>query len=117
MLRGGAFKPRTSPHSFQGLGDEGLELIREVRQTTGLLVVTEAMDTDQVESVSAVCDIIQICSRNMSNYSLLVKVARTGKPVLLKRGYMATIDEFILASDGTDTTTTSPGAICGTFSV
>ena len=99
ILRGGAFKPRTSPHSFQGLGDEGLELIREVRESTGLLIVTEAMDTDQVERVSEASDIIQIGSRNMSNFSLLVKVARTGKPVLLKRGYMATIDEFILASE------------------
>ncbi len=99
ILRGGAFKPRTSPHSFQGLGDQGLELIREVQKSTGLLIVTEVIDTDQVESVSAVCDIIQIGSRNMSNFSLLVKVARTGKPVLLKRGYMATIDEFILASE------------------
>lgn len=99
VLRGGAFKPRTSPHSFQGLGAEGLELIRELRQSTQMLIVTEAMDTDQVEPVSQVCDIIQIGARNMSNFSLLVKAARTGKPVLLKRGYMATIDEFILASE------------------
>lgn len=99
VLRGGAFKPRTSPHSFQGLGTVGLELIRELRKSTQMLIVTEAMDTDQVELVSQVCDIIQIGSRNMSNFSLLVKVARTGKPVLLKRGFMATIDEFILASE------------------
>jgi 3-deoxy-7-phosphoheptulonate synthase len=99
ILRGGAFKPRTSPHAFQGLGEEGLELIREVRQATGLLIVTEAMDTETVDKVVEVCDIIQIGARNMANFSLLKKVGKIGKPVLLKRGYMATIDEFVLAAE------------------
>ena len=99
ILRGGAFKPRTSPHAFQGLGEKGLELIKEVKQATGLLIVTEAMDTETVDAVAAVCDIIQIGTRNMANYSLLKKVGNTGKPVLLKRGFMATIDEFVNAAE------------------
>ena len=99
ILRGGAYKPRTSPHAFQGLGEEGLVLIQEVRKATGLLIITEAMDTETVEAVAAVCDIIQIGARNMSNFSLLKKVGKIGKPVFLKRGYMATIDEFVLAAE------------------
>jgi 3-deoxy-7-phosphoheptulonate synthase len=99
ILRGGAYKPRTSPHAFQGLGEAGLALIQEIRQITGLLTVTEAMDTETVEKVCAVCDIVQIGARNMANYSLLKKIGKTGKPVLLKRGYMATIDELVLAAE------------------
>jgi len=99
ILRGGAYKPRTSPHAFQGLGEEGLTLIQEVRLATGLLIITEVMDTETLEKVGAVCDIIQIGARNMSNFSLLKKVGKFGKPVMLKRGYMATIDEFVLAAE------------------
>jgi 3-deoxy-7-phosphoheptulonate synthase len=99
ILRGGAYKPRTSPYTFQGLGEEGLGLIREVKAATGLLIVTEVMDTDTADAVCQVCDMVQIGARNMTNYSLLKKVGKTGKPVLLKRGYMATIEEFILAAE------------------
>jgi len=99
VLRGGAYKPRTSPNAFQGLREEGLELIREVKNATGLLIVTEAMDTDTLDAVCEVCDIIQIGTRNMANYSLLKKVGKTGKPVLLKRGFMATIQEFVQAAE------------------
>jgi 3-deoxy-7-phosphoheptulonate synthase len=99
ILRGGAYKPRTSPHAFQGLQEAGLELIKEVRDTTGLLIVTEAMDTETVDAVCEACDIVQIGTRNMTNYSLLKKVGRTGKPVLLKRGFMSTIQEFVQAAE------------------
>jgi 3-deoxy-7-phosphoheptulonate synthase len=99
ILRGGAYKPRTSPHAFQGLHEAGLELIKEVKAATGMLIVTEAMDTETVDAVAEVCDIIQIGARNMSNYSLLKKAGKIGKPVLLKRGFMATIHEFVQASE------------------
>jgi 3-deoxy-7-phosphoheptulonate synthase len=99
ILRGGAFKPRTSPYKFQGMGEEGLKLLGNIRKETGLTVVTEVMDTRQVELVAAYADILQIGSRNMHNYPLLKEVGKIKKPVLLKRGMMATIDEFLLAAE------------------
>jgi len=99
MLRGGAFKPRTSPYSFQGLGKEGLEMLRRARENTGLSVVSEVMDTRQVETVSRYADMLQIGSRNMQNFPLLKEAGRTSKPILLKRGMMATIDEYLHAAE------------------
>jgi len=99
ILRGGAFKPRTSPYSFQGLGEEGLKLLAHARDETGLAVVTEALDPAGVELVSRYADIIQIGARNMQNYSLLRAAGRAGKPVLLKRGLSATLRELLLAAE------------------
>lgn len=99
VLRGGAFKPRTSPYSFQGLGKRGLELLAKAREETGLLVVTEAMDSEDVDLVANYADIIQVGARNMQNYSLLKRVGRARKPVLLKRGIAATITELLLAAE------------------
>lgn len=99
ILRGGAFKPRTSPYDFQGLGEEGLELLELARKETGLPVVTEAMDTRMVEKIAGFADMVQIGSRNMHNYPLLKEAGRCGKPVLLKRGMMATIEEFLMAAE------------------
>ena len=101
MLRGGAFKPRTSPHSFPGLGAEGLALLREAREITGLPVVTEVLDPRDIEAVVDAADMIQIGTRNMSNGALLREVANLGggRPVLLKRGFGATIDEWLDAAD------------------
>jgi 3-deoxy-7-phosphoheptulonate synthase len=99
ILRGGAFKPRSSPYSFQGLGEEGLKMLSAVRAETGLPVVTEVMDTRQVELVNKYADMIQIGSRNMQNYPLLKEVGMCNKPILLKRGMMATIEEFLLAAE------------------
>ncbi len=99
ILRGGAFKPRSSPYSFQGLGEEGLKLLALIRIETGLPVVTEVMDTRQVELVSAYADMLQIGSRNMQNYPLLKEAGLSKKPILLKRGMMATIEEFLLAAE------------------
>ncbi len=99
ILRGGAFKPRSSPHSFQGLGEEGLKLLHEVGTILGIPVVTEVMDVRQIDVVCRYADMIQIGSRNMQNYSLLKEIGMIRKPVLLKRGLMATIDEFLLASE------------------
>lgn len=99
ILRGGAFKPRSSPYSFQGLGEEGLKLLSQIRKETGLPVVTEAMDTRQIELVAKYADMIQIGSRNMQNFPLLKEAGMCGKPILLKRGMMATIDEFLLAAE------------------
>ena len=99
LLRGGAFKPRTSPYAFQGLGQAGLELLARARRDTGLLVVTEAMDQDTLDQVAGVADVIQVGSRNMVNYALLKRVARAGKPVLLKRGMAATLDELLFAAE------------------
>lgn len=99
ILRAGAFKPRSSPYSFQGLGRAGLALLARARQETGLLIVTEAMDPDGVEPVAEVADIIQVGARNMQNYSLLRRAGRAGKPVLLKRGMSATIEELLLAAE------------------
>ena len=99
MLRGGAFKPRTSPHDFQGLGLEGLKILEEVGRETGLPVVTEVMDTRLVEQVGEYADMLQIGSRNMQNYPLLVEVGRYGKPVLLKRGMAASLCEWLGAAE------------------
>ena len=98
-LRGGAFKPRTSPYSFQGLGLEGLQLLAEARERTGLAVVTEAVDAEGVELVAEYADVIQIGARNMQNYPLLKRAGRSGKPVLLKRGMSAKINEMLLAAE------------------
>ena len=99
ILRGGAFKPRSSPYNFQGLGEEGLKLLREISMETGQSIVTEVMDTRQFELVSEYTDILQIGSRNMQNYPLLKEAGMSRKPVLLKRGMMATIEEFLLAAE------------------
>jgi 3-deoxy-7-phosphoheptulonate synthase len=99
MLRGGAYKPRTSPHDFQGLGQEGLEILREVGRQSGLPVVTEVMDPRLVEQVGAYADMLQIGSRNMQNYPLLTEVGRFGKPVLLKRGMAASLCEWLGAAE------------------
>ena len=99
VLRGGAFKPRTTPYSFRGLKEEGLELLAWVRSETGMPVVTEVMDTRQVETVSEHADALQIGSRNMHNYALLDEVGLSNKPVLLKRGMSATIEELILSAE------------------
>ncbi len=99
LLRGGAFKPRTSPYSFQGLGEEGLRLLALAREETGLAIVTEALDPEAVELVAEYADVIQIGARNMQNYSLLRAAGRAGKPVLLKRGMSATVKELLLAAE------------------
>jgi 3-deoxy-7-phosphoheptulonate synthase len=99
VLRGGAFKPRTSPYSFQGLGKGGLELLARAREETGLLVVTEVLDSEDVDLVAGYADILQVGARNMQNYALLRRVGRTGKPVLLKRGIAATVTELLLAAE------------------
>jgi len=99
ILRGGAFKPRSSPYNFQGLGEEGLKLLSSVRKEIHLPVVTEVMDTRQVELVASYADMIQIGSRNMQNFPLLKEAGLCGKPVLLKRGMMSTIEEFLLAAE------------------
>lgn len=99
ILRGGAFKPRSSPYNFQGLGEDGLKLLRDVSLETGLPVVTEVMDTRQVELVSKYAEMLQVGSRNMQNFPLLKEVGMSRKPVLLKRGMMATVEEFLLAAE------------------
>jgi 3-deoxy-7-phosphoheptulonate synthase len=99
LLRGGAYKPRTSPYAFQGLGLPALELLARARAATGLAVVTEVMDQDAVEPVARVADVLQIGARNMGNYPLLRHAARTGKPILLKRGMAATLQELLLAAE------------------
>jgi 3-deoxy-7-phosphoheptulonate synthase len=99
ILRGGAFKPRSSPYNFQGLGEEGLKLLHSVSKDTGLPIITEVMDTRQVDLVASYADIVQIGSRNMQNYPLLKEAGLCRKPVLLKRGMMATIEEFLLAAE------------------
>jgi 3-deoxy-7-phosphoheptulonate synthase len=98
-LRGGAFKPRTSPYSFQGLGEEGLQLLAEARNMTGLPIVTEAMSEEQVKLVARYADVIQIGARNMQNYALLNTVGQSGRPVLLKRGMMSTIEELLMSAE------------------
>jgi 3-deoxy-7-phosphoheptulonate synthase len=98
-LRGGAFKPRTSPYSFQGMKEKGLQLLAEARQTTGLAVVTEVMAPEHVHLVSTYADVLQVGARNMQNYPLLEAAGESGKPILLKRGPAATIDEFLLAAE------------------
>jgi len=99
IFRGGAFKPRTSPYSFQGLGKKGLEILAKVREETGLPVVTEVMDYETFDQVEKFADIIQIGARNMQNFSLLKRAGRAEKPILLKRGMAATIDEWLMAAE------------------
>ncbi len=99
LLRGGAFKPRTSPYSFQGLGEAGLKILAQVREETGLHVVTEVMSPDQVELVSKYADVLQIGTRNMQNYALLNTVGQTNMPILLKRGMMSTIEELLMSAE------------------
>ena len=99
FFRGGAYKPRTSPYAFQGLGEDGLKMLTEVREQFGLNIVTEAMDERGVDAVEKYGDCIQIGARNMQNFSLLKYVGKTRKPVLLKRGLSATLDEFLLAAE------------------
>ncbi len=99
VFRGGAFKPRTSPYSFQGLGREGLEILAEVRERTGLAVITEVMDTRDVELVCRYADILQVGARNVQNFSLLNEVGRSRKPVFLKRGMMTTIGELLMSAE------------------
>jgi 3-deoxy-7-phosphoheptulonate synthase len=99
IFRGGAYKPRTSPYSYQGLGKAGLEILKKVREETGLLTVTEAMDHDSLRLVAEYADIIQIGARNMQNFSLLRCAGRASKPVLLKRGMYATLDEWFMAAE------------------
>jgi 3-deoxy-7-phosphoheptulonate synthase len=99
ILRGGAYKPRTSPYSFQGLGVEGLRYLAEAREQTGLPVITEVMEPNQVDIVAEYADILQIGARNMQNYSLLQAVGRVARPVMLKRGFGATIEELLMAAE------------------
>ncbi|MFI5197179.1 MAG: 3-deoxy-7-phosphoheptulonate synthase [Thermoanaerobaculia bacterium] len=99
LLRGGAFKPRTSPYAFQGLGEDGLKILAAARAATGLPVVTEVLDTAHVDLVAAYADCLQIGARNMQNFELLKKAGKTRKPVLLKRGMSATLEEFLLAAE------------------
>jgi len=99
LLRGGAYKPRTSPYSFQGLGVEGLRLLQEAKEETGMPIVTELMDTRDLPAVVEVADVIQLGARNMSNFSLLTEVGRTNKPVLLKRGLSATLEDLLMAAE------------------
>jgi 3-deoxy-7-phosphoheptulonate synthase len=99
MLRGGAYKPRTSPYSFQGLGGEGLRLLKEAKEATGLPIVTELMDPRDLEAVLEVADVIQVGARNMQNYTLLAEIGRSGRPVLLKRGLAAQVEELLMASE------------------
>ncbi len=99
MLRGGAYKPRTSPHSFQGLGPQGLFHLKEAAEETGLVTVTEVMEPEELDIICKYADVLQVGARNMYNYPLLKRIGKTDKPVLLKRSFMATIEEFLLASE------------------
>jgi 3-deoxy-7-phosphoheptulonate synthase len=99
LFRGGAYKPRTSPYAFQGLGQEGLRLLAEAKERTGMPIVTECMDARDLEPVLEVADVIQVGARNMQNYSLLAEIGRSGRPVLLKRGLSATLEELLMAAE------------------
>jgi len=99
FLRAGAFKPRSSPYSFQGLGLEGLRILQKCREKTGIAIVTELMDTEHASAVEEACDIIQIGTRNMQNFALLKRVGKCRKPVLLKRGMSATLEEWLMAAE------------------
>src|SRR3954453_16742524 len=99
ILRGGAFKPRTSPYSFQGMGEAGLKLLARAREETGMAVVTEALDGESLALVAEYADVIQIGARNMQNFSLLRRAGRTGKPILLKRGMAATVKDLLLSAE------------------
>jgi 3-deoxy-7-phosphoheptulonate synthase len=99
LLRGGAFKPRTSPYAFQGLGEAGLKILAAVREETGLPIVTEVVDAHDVDLVAAYADMLQVGTRNMQNFALLQAVGGVGKPVMLKRGMNATIEEWLMAAE------------------
>jgi 3-deoxy-7-phosphoheptulonate synthase len=99
LMRAGAFKPRSSPYAFQGLGQEGLDILARARRKTGIGIVTELMDTDNADAVEAAADVIQIGTRNMQNFSLLRRVSKAAKPVLLKRGMAATLEEWLMAAE------------------
>jgi 3-deoxy-7-phosphoheptulonate synthase len=99
LLRGGAYKPRTSPYSFQGLGEAGLRILAEAKAQTGLPVVTELMDVRDLETVVAVADVIQVGARNMQNYTLLTEIGRSGCPVMIKRGLSSTLEELLMAAE------------------
>src|SRR5262245_12126647 len=99
ILRGGAYKPRTSPYDFQGLAEEGLKLLVEARKRTGLKVITEVLDTEDVELVAEYADILQVGARNMQNFALLKKLGEVTRPIMLKRGLSATIKEFLLSAE------------------
>jgi 3-deoxy-7-phosphoheptulonate synthase len=99
MFRGGAYKPRTSPYAFQGLGRAGLRLLAEAKAETGLPIVTECMDVRDLDEVLEVADVIQIGARNMQNYALLTEVGRSGRPALIKRGFSSTLDELLMAAE------------------
>ena len=99
MFRGGAYKPRSSPYSFQGLGQEGLRLLAEAREETGLPIVTELMDARDIEPILEVADVIQVGARNMQNYPLLSEIGRSGKPTLIKRGLSSTLEELLMAAE------------------
>src|SRR3981081_2278190 len=99
FFRGGAYKPRTSPYSFQGLGEEGLRIMAEIRQQFGMKIITEAIDNESLDLVEEYADVIQIGARNMQNFSLLKRAGRAKKPVVLKRGVSATLDEFLMAAE------------------
>lgn len=99
LFRGGAFKPRTSPYSFQGLGEDGLRILAEVRSRCGLKIVTEAVDNESLDLVERYADVIQIGARNMQNFSLLKRAGKASKPILLKRGLSATLDELLMAAE------------------
>jgi len=99
MLRGGAYKPRTSPYSFQGLGQEGLRLLAEAKAATGLPIVTELMDARDIEPLAEVADVVQIGARNMQNYPLLAEVGRSGLPVMIKRGLSSTLEELLMSAE------------------
>ena len=99
LLRGGAYKPRTSPYAFQGLGQEGLRLLAEAKSETGLPIVTELVDMRDIDAVLEVADVVQIGARNMQNYPLLAEIGRSGRPALLKRGLSSTLDELLMAAE------------------
>ncbi len=99
LLRGGAYKPRSSPYAFQGLGEEGLKIMAQVREATGMRIITEVMAPEQVDLVASYADVLQIGTRNMQNYALLNAVGKTSKPVLLKRGLMSTIEELLMSAE------------------
>src|SRR6516162_8539594 len=99
LFRGGAYKPRTSPYAFQGLGQEGLRLLAEAKAETGMPIVTELMDVRDLDAVLEVADVVQIGARNMQNYPLLAEIGRTGRPVLLKRGFSSTLEELLMAAE------------------
>jgi 3-deoxy-7-phosphoheptulonate synthase len=99
LLRGGAFKPRSSPYSFQGLAEEGLKLLARAREATGLPIVTEIMDTAEIDLVASYADVLQVGSRNCQNFSLLKRLGKIDKPILLKRGLMTTLEEFLMSAE------------------